>query len=100
MDVPIQDWKPPPGTEDTIYWPGARSERNEAELEKDEMVSALGALVVDPTLMALEMHPGEDRLVDDPLFPAATTTAMPTERNVSMMDFVAGSSASQTAVEE
>ena len=61
--------------------PGANKERNEATLEKLEITSAL---VVDPTLIALEMHAGYERESLNALFPEAITVAMPTETRLSM----------------
>ncbi len=63
--------------------PGASRDRNEALLENHDTVSAL---VVDPTLIAVEMHAGNSSRPVAPSFPAATTVAIPTERRLSTVD--------------
>ena len=53
---------------------------------------------VAPTLIAEEIHPGELRAFVKPLFPAATTVAIPTDRRLSMIGFTG--SPSQGVVDE
>ena len=55
-----------------------------AAFENDATVSDL---VVAPTLIADETHAGELRAFVDPLLPAATVVAMPTDRRLAMIDF-------------
>src|SRR6266446_6130024 len=76
--------------------PGAKSERKEPTLEKDDTTSFLS---VDPTLMAVEIQPGAlMKSVWEPL-PAAMTVAMLTERSWSMAAFVGASVVSQGVLE-
>jgi hypothetical protein len=76
--------------------PGAKRERNEAEFENEDTASVF---VVEPTLIALEIHPGS-LIPWAALFPAAIIVAIPTARSVSMIAFVGPLSASHAAVEE
>ena len=55
IEVPLFELYRSPGTEELIDDPGARSEMKEAIFEKDETVSEE---VVDPTLIAVEIHAG------------------------------------------
>ena len=55
IDVPLSDVYPPPGTDDVIDSPGAYSERNGATFEYQDTTSVL---LVEPTLMAEEIHAG------------------------------------------
>src|SRR2546422_1219756 len=55
IDVPLSTLYPPPGTDELIKLPGARSDMNDAMFEKYETASALS---VEPTLIAVETHPG------------------------------------------
>jgi hypothetical protein len=82
IDVPSRASKAPPGSDETIDSPGARSERNGALFEKYESTSDFE---VEPTLIADEMHAGDDRFDVDPLLPDATTVATPIDRRLSMM---------------
>ena len=73
-----------------IHWPGARSERNEALLEKEETSSAVvprEPSSVEPTLTALEIHAGEESAFVKPSFPAAITVAMSADLRLSMIGF-------------
>ena len=85
-DVPLSTAKAPPGTDEVIDSPGARSERNDAEFEKDETTSDL---VVEPTLTAVEIQAGKLRPSMNPSFPEAMTVTMPTERRLSIITFPA-----------
>jgi hypothetical protein len=85
MEVPLKTEKPPPGTDELMEEPGARSERKDAEFEKIEMPSDL---VVDPTLMAVEIQAGAFRASLNPSLPAAATVAIPTERKLSIAAFL------------
>ena len=58
--------------------PGASSEIKEAIFEKDETASDE---VVDPTLIAVEMHAGAPMALVYALFPDEITVAIPTERS-------------------
>jgi len=51
---------------------------NDAMFEKDEMESDE---VVDPTLMAVEMHAGAPIALEYALFPDEITVAIPADRN-------------------
>jgi hypothetical protein len=95
IEVPDKDAKPPPGTDETMEDPGAKRERNEAEFENEETTSLF---VVDPTLIALEIHAGS-LIPLAALLPAATTVAMPAERRVSTIAFVGPLSVSHAAEE-
>jgi hypothetical protein len=55
IDVPLKTAKAPPGIDEVIDEPGARSDRKAAEFENEEIASVF---VVDPTLIAVEMQPG------------------------------------------
>ena len=82
MDVPLNASKLPPGTDETIESPGARSERNDATFEKEEIWSLRS---VEPTLTTEEMQAGDEMLVFVPLLPDATTVATPMDRRLSMI---------------
>ena len=82
IDVPLNAWNVPPGTEDVMTSPGATSERNDATFENHEMWFDLS---IDPTLMAEEIQAGvEIPHVAEP-FPDATTVATPIDRRLSMI---------------
>src|SRR5712692_2165206 len=81
IDVPLSGTNPPPGIDDVIDSPGAKSLRNVARFENHEMLSVLS---VDPTLTTVEMQPGLVSSVGDPLLPAATTDTMPIARSASI----------------
>ena len=85
IDVPLAPTKPPPGVDEVIELPGASSLRNGATFVNDDMTSDF---VVDPTLMAVEMQPGDDIAFGKPSLPDATTVAIPTERNWSIAALV------------
>lgn len=55
IEVPLFELYKSPGTDEVIDDPGASSEMKEAIFEKDETVSEE---VVDPTLIAVEIHAG------------------------------------------
>jgi hypothetical protein len=94
-DVPLPGAKAPPGTDEVIDCPGARSERNDAEFEKDETISAF---VVDPTLTAVEIQAGALMPSVNPSFPEAAIVAMPIERRLSIAAFLAASCSSHGEV--
>ena len=81
IEVPLKAAYDPPGIEDVIDSPGARSDRNDATFEKDEMTSLLS---VEPTLTADDTQAGVESWVRELPFPAATAVAMPTARRLSM----------------
>src|SRR5438132_9322179 len=90
MEVPAKFAKPLSGIDESIHWPGARSERNEALLENEETSSAVvprEPSSVEPTLTALEIHPGEESALVKPSFPAAITVAMSADLRLSMIGF-------------
>ena len=58
---------------------------NGATFENEATTSVL---LVAPTLIADEMQPGALSAFTHPLFPAAMTVAIPTERRLSMIRFV------------
>ncbi len=73
MEVPLKGancWPPlkAGGTEELMPEPGARSERKEAELENEDMVSDF---VVEPTLTALDIQAGKFMEFVKPLLPEA-----------------------------
>ena len=78
IDVPLLEEYASPGTDEFIEDPGARSEMKEAMLEKEETESDE---VVDPTLIAVEIHAGAPIAVLYPLFPDEITVAIPTDRS-------------------
>src|SRR5262245_56429427 len=84
-EVPVPTAKPPPGTEEVMDSPGAKSDKNGATLEKVETTSAF---VVEPTLTALEMHAGAAIAPVNPSLPDATTVATPSDRRVSIAGFM------------
>jgi hypothetical protein len=86
MEVPLKAancWPPvrAEGTEVLIPEPGARSERKEAELEKEDMVSDF---VVEPTLTALDIQAGKFMEFVKPLLPEAITVGMFTDLRLSI----------------
>ena len=78
----------PPGTDDVITWPGASRLRKGALFENEETASTVPLSIVDPTLTAVEIQPGAERLVELPLFPDEITVAIPTDRRVSIAAFL------------
>src|SRR3954468_11545525 len=84
LDVPLSSWYPPPGTDEVISSQGANSDMNDAALEKYETLLLLS---VEPTLIADEMHAGDDSALPARLLPAATTVATPIARRLSMAGF-------------
>lgn len=94
MDVPERLSNPPPGTEETMPWPGANRDRKAAEFENAEIASAF---VVDPTLTAVEMQPGALMALVNPSFPDAITVAIRAERRLSIAAFIPAFARSQAA---
>jgi hypothetical protein len=86
-EVPLPVPVPPPGIEDVTDSPGAIKLRKDALFENDDTWSES---FVEPTLMALDMHAGEDNAFTYPLFPDATTGAIPTDCRVSNSDLYDG----------
>ena len=82
-DVPLPVPVLPPGTDDTTNSPGAKRSRKEA-LSVNEDTSSES--LVEPTLIALDTHPGASKAFTYPSFPDATTGAIPTNCNVSNSD--------------
>ena len=82
IEVPLMKPKPPPGKDELMDSPGARSDKKDATFEKLDTTSFL---VVEPTLIAVEMHPGALIELVESSFPDAITVAMPTERRLSMI---------------
>src|SRR5262249_10064734 len=66
MEVPFADAKPPPGTDEVTPLPGASRLRKVALFEKLEIAPCL---VVEPTLIAVDMHAGAVVPVEAPLLP-------------------------------
>ncbi len=89
MEVPVAAAYRPPGYDDRIAVPGARSERNRFTFEYGARTSAL---LVAPTLTALEMHAGALMRLVEPSLPEAITVAMPTDRRLSIMGLWGSSS--------
>jgi hypothetical protein len=83
MDVPLKFANPPPGTDERIVSPGAKSDRYWFVLLKFETWSACAEVpsVVEATLIAVEMQAGEDNAVVDPSLPDAITVAIPASRS-------------------
>src|SRR5690349_14888295 len=81
MDVPDRYSKSPPGIDERISSPGAKSERNGETFENHATRSSS---CVAPTLIADEMQAGDARLAGSALFPAATMVATPSARRLSM----------------
>ena len=78
IEVPLFNPYESPGIDEFIEEPGARSETKEAMLENQETASAD---VVDPTLMAVEIHAGAPMALVYALFPDEMTVAIPTDRS-------------------
>lgn len=78
IEVPLFDPYESPGIDEFIEEPGARSETNEAIFENQEIASAD---VVDPTLIAVDMHAGAPIALVYALFPDEITVAIPADRN-------------------
>jgi hypothetical protein len=85
IEVPPFKPNPPPGTEELMEDPGAKSERKVAEFEELETASDLVAF---PTLTAVEIQAGAFSASEKPSFPEAATVAMPTERRLSIAAFL------------
>src|SRR4051812_14410719 len=81
IDVPLKLANPPPGTDEVMLEPGAQRSSTLPEFEKVEIWSAL---VVEPTVTAVLMHPGEVTPAPDPLFPAAIAVGVPAESRLSI----------------
>src|SRR4029434_10860146 len=73
IEVPLAAPYAFPGIDDTTLPPGASRLRKLALLETPDIAFCLS---VDPTLIALEMHAGEERPDALPPLPAAMTVAM------------------------
>src|SRR5258706_8640637 len=82
IDVPLSGSYPPPGIDEVIDSPGAKSDRNGAVFENQATSSCL---VVAPTLTADEMQAGAARPNGQPSLPAATTVATPMARRLSII---------------
>ena len=95
MDVPSKMSKLPPGTEDMIEDPGARSERSGDMFENSETSSVF---VTEPTLTAEETHAGNESASGSPSLPEAVTVGMPTDRRLAITAVICGSSVSQVDV--
>ena len=67
-----------PDTEEKIAWPGASSDRYDELFVNHDTASAVPqvALIVEPTLTALEMQAGTDSALVKPLFPDAMMVAI------------------------
>ena len=76
--MPLLEAYRSPGIDELIEEPGARSEMKEAMFENQETASAD---VVDPTLMAVEIHAGAPIALVYALFPDEMTVAIPTDRS-------------------
>src|SRR5205823_367389 len=74
IDVPLAIANPPPANDEMMLTPGANRDRKGATFEKSATWSSL---VVAPTLTAVETHAGALSRSMAPLFPEATTVAMP-----------------------
>ena len=81
IDVPLAIANPPPANDEMMLTPGANRDRKGATFEKSATWSSL---VVAPTLTAVETHAGALSRSMAPLFPEATTVAMPAARRLSM----------------
>src|SRR5687767_2499063 len=81
IEVPSLEAKPPPGTDELIPVPGASSSTCDDEFEKLDTASPL---VVEPTVIADEMHAGAPTPVEEPRFPDEITVAIPVERRLSI----------------
>ena len=89
IEVPLSDAKPPPGTAELMLEPGASRSRICALLEKLDTVSDL---VVEPTLIAVEMQAGAPMAEVRLSLPDAITVAIPAERRRSIAAFAGWSS--------
>ena len=89
IEVPLKKSKPPPGTDDLIWLPGASRVRKVALLLNPETVSLF---VVDPTLTELEMQAGKLRALVSPSLPDEMMDAIPAARKASMATFTGSSS--------
>jgi hypothetical protein len=90
MEVPWKFAKALPGIEELIGWPGASSERKDALLEKLEMASVVvpkEPSCVEPTLTAVEIHPGALMESVKPSLPEEMTVAIPTDLRLSIATF-------------
>ena len=83
IDVPLRFPNAPPGIDERMVSPGASSERYWSVLLKLETRSAGRKLpsVVEPTLMAEEMHAGDESPAAERLLPDAITVAIPAVRS-------------------
>ena len=81
IEVPLNSVKPPPGTDDRMASPGAKSDMNDETFEKYETASLLSTA---PTLIALETQDGEAIALPSLPLPDAITLATPIARRLSM----------------
>src|SRR3989442_2411901 len=81
IDVPLAIENTPPGYDEVMLTPGANRDRKGATFEK---YATWSSLVVAATLTAVETHAGALSWSTAPLFPEATTVAMPAARRLSM----------------
>jgi len=82
MEVPSKTANPPPGTEELMLEPGASSDKKEAELENEDIVSDF---VVEPTLTALDIQAGAPMESVKPLLPEEITVAIPADLRLSII---------------
>ena len=94
IDVPLNTAKPVPGTDDSMLLPGASTSTVSERLENPEMLSAS---VVEPTVKAVDIHPGDPIAAGKLSFPAAITVVPPAVINWSIMALSAALSVSQAA---
>src|SRR5688572_15142651 len=90
-DVPENSANPLFGTEDTMFSPGAKRSTRPLEFENPETVSVS---LVEPTVTAVEMHPGAATALLKPPFPDGTTVAIRAERRLSIASLRASASQS------
>src|SRR5215467_1026118 len=89
IDVPLSASYSPPGTDDVMFSPGAKSESEGATSENQETTSVLS---VEPTLTADDTHAGDANCEVDPSLPDATVVAMPRALRLSMIGLYGWSS--------
>src|SRR5262245_65909203 len=91
IDVPHKNPNSALGRDEKIDEPGAKRDKKDTEFEKNEIKSVF---VVEPTLTAVEMHPGAPMESMNPSFPEAATVAISKERKLSIAAFRATLAAS------
>src|SRR5215471_1529642 len=82
IDVPLSAMYSPPGTDDVMSSPGAKSESDGATFENHETTSDLS---VEPTLTADDTQAGVDICDVDALLPDAIVVAIPSAFRLSMI---------------